>query len=119
MEFILTLLLILLSTKLVGDLAVRLGQPAVLGKLIVGIVLGPAVLGWIRDGEFIHFMSEIGVLLLMFIAGLETDLDQLRRSWKSCIAMLWAGSFFRFLEAWALRSCSASPIRMRCSWGRS
>ncbi|AHV99307.1 transporter, monovalent cation:proton antiporter-2 (CPA2) family protein [Paenibacillus sabinae T27] len=91
MEFILTLLLILLSTKLVGDLAVRLGQPAVLGKLIVGIVLGPAVLGWIRDGEFIHFMSEIGLLLLMFIAGLETDLDQLRRSWKSSIAVAVGG----------------------------
>ncbi|MFD1776588.1 cation:proton antiporter [Paenibacillus rhizophilus] len=91
MEFILTLLLILLSTKLAGDLAVRLGQPAVLGKLIVGIVLGPAVLGWIQEGEFIHFMSEIGVLLLMFIAGLETDLDQLRRSWKSSIAVAVGG----------------------------
>ncbi|MDT3428126.1 monovalent cation:proton antiporter-2 (CPA2) family protein [Paenibacillus forsythiae] len=91
MEFILTLLLILLSTKLAGHLSVALGQPSVLGKLIVGIVLGPAVLGWIQNGEFIHYMSEIGVLLLMFIAGLETDLDQLRRNWKSSFAVAVGG----------------------------
>ncbi|AKG36539.1 cation:proton antiporter [Paenibacillus durus] len=91
MEFILTLLLILLFTKLAGHLSVALGQPSVLGKLIVGIVLGPAVLGWIQNGEFIHEMSEIGVLLLMFIAGLETDLDQLRRNWKSSFAVAVGG----------------------------
>lgn len=85
MEFILYLMLIILFTKVAGDLSVRLGQPAVLGKLIVGIILGPAVLGWVQDGEFIHYISEIGVLLLMFIAGLETDLDQLRKNWKSAL----------------------------------
>lgn len=85
MEFVLYLTLIILFTKVAGDLSVRLGQPAVLGKLIVGIILGPAVLGWVQDGEFIHYISEIGVLLLMFIAGLETDLDQLRKNWKSAL----------------------------------
>ncbi len=82
MQFILYLLLILLFTKVAGHLSVKLGQPAVLGKLIAGIVLGPAVLGWVQNDSLIHDMSEIGVLLLMFIAGLETDLDQLRRNWK-------------------------------------
>lgn len=91
MEFILYLVLILLCTKVAGDLSVRLGQPAVLGKLLVGIVLGPAVLGWIHNGEFISEMAEIGVLLLMFIAGLETDLDQLRRNWKSAFAVAVGG----------------------------
>ncbi|WP_150270425.1 cation:proton antiporter [Paenibacillus tepidiphilus] len=97
MEFILTLMLILLFTKLAGDLSVRLGQPAVLGKLLAGIILGPAVLGWVQDGEFIHYMSEIGVLLLMFIAGLETDLEQLRRNWKSAVAVAVGGIVLPFL----------------------
>lgn len=79
MEFILYLALILLCTKVAGDISVRLGQPAVLGKLIVGILIGPAVLGWIEKDSFITHVSEIGVLLLMFIAGLETDVEQLRK----------------------------------------
>lgn len=102
MEFIFYLMLILLFTKLAGDLSVRLGQPAVLGKLIVGIVLGPAVLGWIQNGEFIHYISEIGVLLLMFIAGLETDLDQLRKNWKSAFAVAVGGIILPFVGGLAI-----------------
>ncbi|WNS42709.1 cation:proton antiporter [Paenibacillus sp. MMS20-IR301] len=102
MEFILYLLLILLFTKLAGDLSVRLGQPAVLGKLITGILLGPAVLGWVQEGDFIHYMSEIGVLLLMFIAGLETDLAQLRQNWKSAFAVAIGGILLPFAGGFAV-----------------
>jgi monovalent cation:proton antiporter-2 (CPA2) family protein len=102
MEFVLYLMLIILFTKLAGDLSVRLGQPAVLGKLIVGIILGPAVLGWVQGGEFIHYISEIGVLLLMFIAGLETDLDQLRKNWKSAFAVAVGGIILPFLGGLAV-----------------
>ncbi len=91
MGFILTLIIILGSTKLAGHLSVKLGQPAVLGKLIVGIVLGPAVLGWIQSGELTEQFANIGVLLLMFIAGLETDLQQMKETWKSAVAV--AASF--------------------------
>ncbi|WP_449601505.1 cation:proton antiporter [Paenibacillus sp. Marseille-Q9583] len=102
MEFVLYLMLIILFTKLAGDLSVRLGQPSVLGKLIVGIILGPAVLGWIQNGEFIHYFSEIGVLLLMFIAGLETDLDQLRKNWKSAFAVAVGGIILPFIGGFAI-----------------
>lgn len=97
MEFILYLVLILFFTKIAGDLSVRIGQPAVLGKLIVGIVLGPAVLGWIEQGSFINELSEIGVLLLMFIAGLETDLEQLKQNWKSALAVAIGGIILPFI----------------------
>ncbi|MFB9275033.1 cation:proton antiporter [Cohnella cellulosilytica] len=97
MDFIFELMLIVLCTKLAGDLSVRLGQPAVLGKLIAGIVLGPAVLGWVGQGAFIDEVAEIGVLLLMFIAGLETDLDQMRRSWQSAFAVAVAGIILPFV----------------------
>lgn len=102
MEFILYLLLILLFTKLAGDLSVRLGQPAVLGKLLVGILLGPAVLGWVQPGGFIHYMSEIGVLLLMFMAGLETDLRQLRENWKAAFAVAVGGILLPFAGGFAI-----------------
>ncbi|OXS59904.1 sodium:proton antiporter [Cohnella sp. CIP 111063] len=96
MQFIFELMLIILFTKLAGDLSVRLGQPAVLGKLIAGIALGPAVLGWVAQGGFIEDAAEIGVLLLMFIAGLETDLDQMKRNWQSAFAVAVAGIILPF-----------------------
>ncbi len=91
MEFVLYLALILIGTKVAGHISVRLGQPSVLGELMVGIILGPAVLGWVSDGEFIHFFAEIGVLLLMFMAGIETDLDQLKENWKPAFAVAVGG----------------------------
>ena len=77
------LAIILISSKIAGDISTKLGQPAVLGKLLIGIVLGPSVLGLITETETLHEMSEIGVILLMFIAGLETDMNEFKRSGKS------------------------------------
>lgn len=91
MNIIIQLALIILATKLAGHLSVRLGQPAVLGELIVGILIGPAILGWIPDSDIIHTFSEIGVLMLMFIAGLETDLEGLKNSARSSSAVAVGG----------------------------
>lgn len=85
------MLIILITTKIGGALSVKLGQPAVLGKLISGIVIGPAVLGWIAPSEMITQLSEIGVLLLMFIAGLETDVESLKQNRNSSIAVAVGG----------------------------
>ncbi|MEK4112992.1 monovalent cation:proton antiporter-2 (CPA2) family protein [Paenibacillus sp. DS2363] len=97
MEFVWYLALIIVSTKIAGHVSVRLGQPSVLGKLVIGIILGPAILGWIDNNEFIHYVSEIGVLLLMFIAGLETDLDQLKKNWRSAVAVAVGGIILPFI----------------------
>src|SRR5690606_30146443 len=91
MEYILALVIIVIFTKVAGHLAVMIGQPSVLGKLIAGILVGPAVLGWVEPNEFIGHFAEIGVLLLMFIAGLETDLEQLKANWKSAVAVALGG----------------------------
>jgi len=77
---ILQLAIILLASKLAGDLSVRLGQPSVLGKLIIGIILGPSVLGWVDNSDLLRELSQVGVILLMFIAGLETDLSEFKKS---------------------------------------
>ncbi|KAB2338213.1 cation:proton antiporter [Cytobacillus depressus] len=79
---ILQLAIILIASKIFGDLSVRLGQPSVLGKLIIGIILGPSVLGLVTETETLTQLSQIGVILLMFIAGLETDLDEFKRTGK-------------------------------------
>ncbi|WML48904.1 cation:proton antiporter [Neobacillus sp. PS3-34] len=80
---ILQLAIILIATKIAGSLSVRLGQPSVLGKLLIGIVLGPSVLGLVNDTETLAEFSQIGVILLMFIAGLETDIEEFKRTGKA------------------------------------
>ncbi|MCU5501407.1 cation:proton antiporter [Bacillus wiedmannii] len=96
-EFFFQIALILLSTKLAGDLSVRLGQPSVLGKLIVGIVIGPAILGWIENSELLTQLSNVGVILLMFMAGLETDLEELNANRNSSLAVALGGIILPFV----------------------
>ncbi|GAB7055524.1 cation:proton antiporter [Paenibacillus sp. YK5] len=101
MLFFFQLLIILLSTKIAGDLCVKLGQPAVLGKLIVGIVIGPAVLGWVQNSDMLQAFSQIGVLLLMFIAGLETDVQELNRNRNSSVSVAVGGIIFPLIGGYA------------------
>ncbi|MFX3622445.1 MAG: cation:proton antiporter [Ectobacillus sp.] len=102
MLFYFEFVVILLSTKLAGDLSVRLGQPAVLGKLIVGILIGPAVFNIVETSELIDELSEIGVLLLMFIAGLETDLEELNRNLKQALAVALGGIILPFFGGYGI-----------------
>lgn len=96
------LAVILFAAKLAGDLAVRLGQPAVLGKLLIGIVLGPSMLGLVEDTDLLQELSQIGVILLMFIAGLETDMDQFRRTGKAAAAVGVLGILVPLLAGYAV-----------------
>lgn len=99
MEFIVTMILVLISTKICGHISVRLGQPAVLGKLLIGIVLGPAVLSWVNTIDIFQEFSLIGVLLLMFLAGLETDTKQLKENFKPAVAVAVIGIIIPLFSA--------------------
>ena len=83
MLLILQLAIILIASKIAGNISVKLGQPSVLGKLLIGIVLGPSVLGLVNETDTLAAFSQIGVILLMFIAGLETDVQEFKRSGKA------------------------------------
>jgi Kef-type K+ transport system membrane component KefB len=77
-QFLGLLLAILGAAKLFGALAQWFGQPAVLGELCAGVVLGGSVLGWVDpEIETLHLLSELGVIILLFAIGLETDLKKL------------------------------------------
>lgn len=75
--FFLQLLVILLAAKLFAELFSRLSIPSVLGEVLAGIVVGPSVLGFISASETLQLIAEIGILLLLFEVGLETDVGQL------------------------------------------
>jgi Kef-type K+ transport system membrane component KefB len=70
---------LLIAAKVAGWLCHRLRLPAVLGQLLVGIIAGPSLLGWVHLDPVLNSFADIGVILLMFIAGLETDMKQMRR----------------------------------------
>lgn len=86
-KFILCLAIILISTKVLGLFSRKVSMPAVVGALIAGVILGPSFLNWIPvDGEtgtFIEYTAEIGVILLMFTAGLETNMQDLKANAKA------------------------------------
>ena len=68
------LAILLILAKVFSDLSSRLKQPPVLGLLLVGIVLGPSVTGLFHSHEIIKVLGEIGVFILLFMAGLETEI---------------------------------------------
>jgi Kef-type K+ transport system membrane component KefB len=86
---------ILLGAKLIGDIAERIGQPAVLGELVAGVLLGPSLLGLIpADGplsDVLHVVAELGVILLLFEIGLETDLRGMFRVGPAALAVAFVG----------------------------
>ena len=76
-EFFLKLLVILLVAKLFAEVFSRLSIPSVLGEVVAGLIIGPSVLGFISPDATLHLIAEIGILLLLFEVGLETDVGQL------------------------------------------
>ena len=81
--FLLDIAIILLSTKLLGIATKKFKMPQVVGALMAGIILGPAMFDILHETEFINQMAALGVIVLMFTAGLETDLKELKRTGKA------------------------------------
>ncbi len=76
-DFLLIFLLILLSARIFAEIAARLEIPPVIGQLLAGLIIGPSLLGWVEPGTVVRLMAEIGIILLLFEVGLETDLKRL------------------------------------------
>lgn len=82
-NFLFDLALILVSTKVLGLLTRRVHMPQVVGALLAGLILGPACFNILKETTFIHDSAEIGVVVLMFCAGMETDIKELKKSGKA------------------------------------
>ena len=75
--FLLQLALVLMSARIFGEVAVHWGMPPVIGELTAGIILGPSLFGLIDPSETLHFLAEIGIILLLFEVGLDTEVNRL------------------------------------------
>jgi Kef-type K+ transport system membrane component KefB len=128
LQVLLLLSLVIAAAKLGGAAANRVGQPAVFGELLIGLLLGPTllnVLAWPLFSEqpgdtvravqvpllgLIQDMADIGVVLLMFVAGLETDLDEMRRVGKVAVWSAAAGVFLPFVGGIATAAAFGMPV---------
>ncbi|BAV03042.1 cation:proton antiporter [Lactococcus formosensis subsp. formosensis] len=102
MNDIFQLTLILVASLVATLIARRIRIPAVVGQILIGIVLAPAALGWLQGGHTIEVLSEIGVILLMFLAGLESDLGVLKKNFKPALLVALAGVIVPLLVFWGV-----------------
>ena len=108
-SYLLDLALILLSTKVFGLLTRRVRLPQVVGALLAGLILGPACLGILHQTDFIYQVSEIGVIVLMFCAGLETDIDELKRTGKASFVIALFGVLIPLVGGFAVAAYFNRP----------
>ena len=87
------LAIIVIAAKLFGIVARKLKAPQVVGEIVAGLIIGPSVLGMVEQTDFLLQMAEIGVILLMFSAGLETDLKELIKTGPIATLIACAGVF--------------------------
>ena len=90
-DFLLFVAIILLSTKIFSLLSQKVNMPQVVGALLVGGLLGPSCLNILHETDFLTKSAEIGVIFLMFLAGLDTDFDDLKATGKSSVIIAFVG----------------------------
>ncbi|MDH5765569.1 MAG: cation:proton antiporter, partial [Gammaproteobacteria bacterium] len=99
--FFIQLLVILLAARLLAEIAVRINVPAVIGELAAGIILGPSLLGYLEPNEVIRLLAEIGIILLLFEVGLETDVRRIMRTGHKSFLVALMGFFVPFVLGFA------------------
>lgn len=93
-KFLLDIAIILASTKILGLFTKKVNMPQVVGALLAGVILGPACVGVLTETDMIQNMAELGVIVLMFCAGMETDIEELKRSGKASFVIALLGVIF-------------------------
>lgn len=99
------LAIIIVFAKVFGILARKCKAPMVVGEIIAGLIIGPCLLGWVQPTDFILQMAEIGVILLMFSAGLETNLKEMIKTGPKALLIACAGVFVPLVGGALLYMC--------------
>src|SRR3954469_11947674 len=96
------LLLIFGLAKALSELFERVGQPGLVGEILAGVVLGPAVLNWIHPNPVLDALSELGVLFLLFRVGLEVKASELFKVGRIAFLVAIAGVVLPLVAGWSL-----------------
>ena len=104
-KILIQLAIIIVFAKFFGLIARKLKAPQVVGEIIAGLILGPSFLKLMSESDFLAGMAEIGVIMLMFSAGLETDIKQLKRTGLKATVIACAGVFVPLVSGTVLFMC--------------
>ncbi len=96
-HFFLFLAIILIAARLLSEAAARFGIPTVIGELIAGLLIGPSLFGWVSPDTTMKLLAEIGIILLLFEVGMDTDLSRLARSGAKPYIVAMMGFLLPFL----------------------
>src|SRR5579884_2605956 len=105
----LAMLCVFASAKLVRELFERIRQPGIIGEIAAGVLIGPHVLGWIRPGEVLSTLSELGVMFLLFRIGLEVNPEDLIRLGGTAVAAATAGVIVPFVAGYGIAIAWGQP----------
>ncbi len=121
MDVILEVFIVFAGAKAAGELFVRLRQPALAGELLVGALLGPHVLGWVHLGQAMEVLSQLGIVVLLFTAGLESPISDLLAVGRAAVlasmggVVLTFGASFAVLAALGIAPELAAPAALALS----
>jgi len=105
-QFFLYLAIILIAARLFSEIAGRHGVPSVIGELLAGLLVGPSLLGWVSPDATMALLAEIGIILLLFEVGMDTDLFRLAKSGIKPLVVAIVGFTLPFALGYAV-----------CRWG--
>jgi Kef-type K+ transport system membrane component KefB len=108
-ELLLGLVIVWLAAKVAGEVMERLGQTAVLGELLAGVLIGPGVLGLVHESPALHALAELGVLMLLFEVGLDSDLGDLLRAGIQASMVALVGVAVPFAAGYTLMAALGHP----------
>jgi Kef-type K+ transport system membrane component KefB len=106
---LLSLVLVWLAAKVAGEAMERIGQTAVLGELLAGVIIGPGALGLVPESQGLHALAELGVLILLFEVGLESDLGELLRAGLQATIVALVGVAAPFAVGYAVMDWLGHP----------
>jgi len=96
-ELLLQLFILVVAVQFMGWLFRRFGQPAVIGELVAGVLIGPSVFGWVHEGHTLEFIAEVGAVFLLFMVGLETRLKDVLAVGKEAFLVAVTGVILPFI----------------------
>ncbi len=88
--FLMALVIILVTAKIFGEIAVKFGQSGIVGELLAGVIIGPSVFGWVTETPILVSISELGAIILLFEVGLSTDIKEFIKTggWAVAVAII-------------------------------
>src|SRR4051794_15130865 len=105
----LAMLIVFGSAKLFAEVLERLGQPGIVGEILAGAIIGPAVLGWIQPNEVLTALSELGVMFLLFRVGLEVKSSELMQVGGTAFLVAFFGVVVPLASGWMIMRAWGYP----------